>query len=127
MDPQSKVDYSWHIREMSMPMEKLSEVNPPSGRVPGQRILEALTLKRRRGQNREGIMKKGLLPRVSMTGCKYRRKGAARGATRDPGVPWARPHPWSCHQGAWGPGGSLWLPLDDSGSSWCTGFLYDFP
>ena len=33
MDPWSKVDYSWHIREASMAMEKLPEVNPPSGMV----------------------------------------------------------------------------------------------
>src|SRR4051812_40200565 len=31
MDPWSKVDYSRHIREASMVMEKLPEVNPPSG------------------------------------------------------------------------------------------------
>src|ERR1043165_3687879 len=52
---------------------------------------------------------KGSLPRVSMTGCKYRRKGAARGPPGSPSAPWARPHPRSRHQGAWGPSG---FPLD---------------
>src|SRR3954466_3992790 len=37
MDPWSKVDYSQHIREASMEMEGLSEVIPPSSRVPGVR------------------------------------------------------------------------------------------
>ena len=46
MDPWSKVDYSRHIREEYMEMEGLPEVNPPSGRVPGQGLLAALTLKR---------------------------------------------------------------------------------
>ena len=41
MDPWSKVDYSRHIRDASMAMEKLPEVNPPSGRVSEQGILVA--------------------------------------------------------------------------------------
>src|SRR3954463_5617770 len=45
MDPWSKGGYSRHIQEASMEMEGLPEVNPPSGRVPGQRLLEALILK----------------------------------------------------------------------------------
>src|SRR3954467_4727767 len=102
MDPWSKVDYSRHIRDASMEMEGIPEVNPPSGRVPGQRLLAALILKRQRRRNKEEIRKKGSLPRVSAKGAKSRRKGAARGL----GVPWVRPHPWPCHQGAWGPGGS---------------------
>src|SRR4051812_9885436 len=106
MDPWSKVEYSRHIREASMVMEGLPEVNPPCGRVPGQRFLVAPILKRRQQRNREEIGKRGSLPRLSSTGGKYRRKGAARGDTRGPGTPLARPHPWSLHHGAWGPGGS---------------------
>src|SRR3954465_1976525 len=102
MDPWSKVDYSRHIREASMAMDGLPEGVPPPDRVPGQRLLASPILKQRRRRNREEIRKKGSLPRVSATGAKYRRKGAARGL----GAPWARPHPWSRHQGAWGPGGS---------------------
>src|SRR4051812_48288687 len=105
MDPWFKVDYSRHIREASMEMEGLPEVNPPSGRVSGQRLLAAPILKRRR-RNREEIGKGGSLPRVSSSGAKYRRKGAARGGTRGPGAPWMRPYPCPRHQGAWGSGGS---------------------
>src|SRR3954462_3131603 len=80
MDPWSKVDYSWQIREVSMAMEKLPEVNPPSGRVPGQDLLAAPILKRRRRQNREEIGNKGSVLEGFCTRAKYRRKGAARGA-----------------------------------------------
>src|SRR4051812_33169770 len=79
MDPWSKVDYSRVIREASMAMEKLPEVDPPSDRVPGQGLLAAPILKRRRRRNRREIGKKESLLRVSATGCKYRRKGGARG------------------------------------------------
>src|SRR4051794_14774276 len=97
----SKVEYSRHIREPSMAMEGLQEVNPPSGRVPGQRLLAAPILKRRR-RNREEIRKRGSLPRVYVMEAKYRRNGAAKEATRGPDAPWVRPHPWLRHQGAWG-------------------------
>ena len=58
MNPWSKVDYSRHIREASMEMEGLPEVVPPSSRVPGQRLLAASILKRRRRRYREEIRKK---------------------------------------------------------------------
>jgi len=96
MDPWSKVDYLRHIWEASMAMEKLPEVNPPFGRVSGQHLLAAPILKQRRW-NREGIKKKGSLPKGFWIRAKYRRKGAARGATRGLGALWARPHPWSRH------------------------------
>src|ERR1041385_4065674 len=38
-------------------------------------------------------------------------KGAARGATRGPGAPLARPAPRARHQGAWAPGGGPLAPL----------------
>src|SRR3954470_14749768 len=87
MDPWSKVDYSQHIREASMEMEGLPEVIPPSGRVPGQRLLAAPILKRRR-RYREEIGKKTCIFGVSSMGVIYRRRGAARGPTRGPGAPW---------------------------------------
>src|SRR4051812_32121015 len=49
--------------------------------------------------------KRGSLSRVSSTGGKYRRKGASRGDARGLDAPWARPHTWLRHQGAWGPSG----------------------
>src|SRR4051812_28198647 len=39
MDPWSKGDYSLHIREALMVVEKLPEINPPSVRVQGQVLL----------------------------------------------------------------------------------------
>ena len=74
MDPWSKGDYSRHIHEALMVVEKIPEVNPPSGRVPGQvrRVVPILELPRRwnRGRYRE----KGSVPRVSGTRSKYRTK-----------------------------------------------------
>src|SRR3954469_26037027 len=81
MDPWSKVDYSRHIREASMAMEGLPEVVPPSGRVPGQLLLAAPILKRRRRRYREKIGK-----RTSILGVSSAR--AARGSTREPEGPW---------------------------------------
>src|SRR4051812_46692829 len=121
MDPWSKVDYSWHIGEASMTMERFPEVNPPSGRVSRQRLLAAPILKWQQRRNREEIRRKGSLPRVSAMGAKYWRKGAARRATRGRGAPWARPRPWPRHQGSW------WVtsgpPLGYAGSFWCADFF----
>ena len=55
MDPWSKVDYSWHIREASMVEEKLPEVDPPSDRVPGRVLTVLPILEARRRQNRGEI------------------------------------------------------------------------
>src|SRR4051812_1841083 len=110
MDPWSKVDYSQHIREESMEMEGLPEVIPNSGRVPGQRLLAAPILKRRRRRYREEIRKKTCILGISSMGGIYRQRGAARGPTRVPGVPPAQPSPRARHQGAWVPGGGPLAP-----------------
>src|SRR4051812_4534546 len=99
MDPWSKRDYSRHIREASMAMEGLPEVVPPSGRVPGQLLLAAPILKRRRWRYREEMGKGTSILGVSSARAKYRRRGAPRGATRDLGGSLARLHlgrlePW---------------------------------
>src|SRR3954462_5494417 len=100
MDPWSKVDYARLIQEASMVMEKLPEVNPPFGRVPGQGLLAAPILKRRRRRNREGIAKKGSAPRVFGARTKTRQRGQGV----DPGVqappPPTPPPPRARHQGA---------------------------
>ena len=88
MDPWSKVDYSWHIREASMEMEGLPEVIPPSGRVPGQRLLAAPILKRQRRRYREEIGKNTCILGISSTGGIYRQRGQP-GGTRVPGAPGA--------------------------------------
>src|SRR3954466_8790489 len=92
MDPWSKGDYSRHIWEVSMAMEGLPEVVPPSGRVPGQLLLAALILQRRwRRYIEENGNSRSILG-VSSAGAKYRPKGAPRGATGQPGgqVAWPR-------------------------------------
>src|SRR4051812_46962023 len=75
MDPWSKVDYSRLIREASMAMEKLPEMNPPSGRVPGQGPLAVSILKLRRWRNRGEITEKDSLLEGFGSRCKYRPKG----------------------------------------------------
>src|SRR4051812_8634275 len=100
MDPWSKVDYSRVIREASMAMEKLSELDPPSDRVPGQALLAEPILNGGGG-----------IERRSGKGGIYRKKGEARRATRGPGGPLARPPPRERHQGAWAPGGGPLAPL----------------
>src|ERR1041385_4512283 len=87
MDPWSKVDYSRFIREASMVVDKLPEVVPPSGRVPGRGLLVLPILEARR-RNRGEIAKKGSrLGDFTSRGIN-RRRGAARGGLGAPGTPW---------------------------------------
>src|SRR3954471_13768428 len=116
MDPWYKVDYSRHIREVSMELEGLPEVNPPSTRVPRQRLLAAPILKRRRQRNREEIGKRGSLPRDSSTGGKYRGKGQPR---EPPGAQAPPCHATRAPRALVDP---LRLPLYYSGSFWCADF-----
>ena len=78
----------------------LPKVVPPSGRVPGQLLLAAPIFKRWRRWYREDIGKRTSILRISFAGVKYRPKEGVRGATREPGGPLARPHPWPRHQDA---------------------------
>src|SRR3954469_23369386 len=103
MDPWSKGDYSRHIREASMVVEKLPEVNPPSDRVPGRGLLVLLILEARRRRNRGEIAKKGYVFGGFGARKIYRRRGADSGDTRGPGAPLARPHPRARREGAWSP------------------------
>src|SRR4051812_26891850 len=126
MDPWSKVDYSRHIREASMAMEELPEVNPPSDRVPGKRLLAAPILKRRRRWNREGIGKKGSSFEGFRTRGKYSGRGQPRGA---PGVQAPPGRDPTLGRATRAPGalvGPLWPPLDDSGSFWRADFYMIF-
>src|SRR3954469_10159767 len=79
MDPWSKVDYSWIIREVTMVVEKLPEVNPPSGSVPRRGLLVLPILEARRWRNRGEIAKKGFVLEGFGTRGIYRRRGEARG------------------------------------------------
>src|SRR3954470_1552969 len=86
-----------------MVVEKLPEVNPPSDRVPGQGLLAAPILKRRRRRNRGEIAEKGSVLEDFGSRCKYRPKG---GQGVDQGVqrPLARPRVGPHHQSTWTPG-----------------------
>src|ERR1043165_741810 len=88
MEPWSKVDYSRHIREASMEMEGLPKVIPPSGRVPGQRLLADPILKRRRQRYREEIRKNTLILGVSSARSIYRRRGQPGGPPGSQAPPW---------------------------------------
>src|SRR3954469_22608887 len=76
----------------------------PSGRVPEQLLQAAPILKRRR-RNREGFAKKCSVLGVSDPRGKYRRRGASRGATGQPGGPLARPRVGPRQAPSWVPGG----------------------
>src|SRR3954464_2081386 len=111
MDPWSKVYYSRIIREASKVEEKLPEVDPPSGRVPGRGLLVLPILEARRRWNRGEITKKGSRHGGFTSRGLYGRRGQLGGATR------AR------REGAWGPGGSPLAPLGDSRSFFYADFL----
>ena len=88
-----------------MAMDGVPEGVPPSGRVPGQLLLAAPILKRRR-RYREEMGKRTSLLGVSSAREIYRRTGTPMGSTRDPGGSLARLPPRARHQDAWSPGGS---------------------
>ena len=69
-----------------MEIEGLPEVIPPSDRVPGQRLLAAPILKRRRRRNREEIGKRLLVSRVSRHG-EYIGEGGQPGGHQGPRRP----------------------------------------
>src|ERR1041385_6180857 len=108
MDPWSKMDYSRFIREASMVVEKLPEVIPPSGRVPGRGLLVLPILEARRRRNRGEIAKKGSVAEGFSSRAINRRKGAARGGPGAPGAPLARPGVGPRQVAAWPPLAPLW-------------------
>src|ERR1041385_5526559 len=111
MDPWSKVDYSQFIREASMVVEKLLEVVPPSGRVPGRGLLVLPILEARRWRNRGEIVKKCSVPEGFSSRGINRRKGAAKGGPGALGAPLPRPGVGPRPLAAWGPPSSPLAPL----------------
>src|SRR3954468_286622 len=91
INPWSKVDYSRFIREASMVVEKLPEVVPPSGRVPGRGLLVLPILEARRRRNRGEITKKGSHHGGFTSRGINRRRGAARGPPGLQAAPWRGP------------------------------------
>src|ERR1041384_657542 len=116
MDPWSKGDYSWHIREASMAMDGLPEGVPPPGRVPGQLLQAALILKRQWRRYRGEFAEKRSILGISTPRAKYRRRGVSRGPTRKPGALLARPMVGPRQEPSWAPGGGPLRCLSDSGS-----------
>src|SRR4051812_37325954 len=105
MDPWSKGDYSRHIRQEPMVVEKLPEDNPPIDRVPGRGLLVLPILEARRrwngGENRDA----GLSPRPAGARGENGPRGGARGWTRLPGPLVARPGGGLRQMAGWvGPG-----------------------
>src|ERR1041385_9243545 len=108
------MDYSRFIREASIVVEKLPEVVPSSGRVPGRGLLVLPILEALRRRNRGEIVKKGSVLKGFGMRERYRRRGAARGGPGSPGAPLARPKGWPRQVAAWATPGS---PLAHFGSS----------
>src|SRR4051812_34647352 len=97
MDPWSKVHYTRIIWEASMMEEKLLEVDPPSGRVPGRGLLTLPILEARRRKNKGENAKKGsVLGRIPSRRIYRRRGGGSQGGHQVP----RRPPPRVHHQGA---------------------------
>ena len=84
MDPWSKEDYSRHVREASMAVEKLPEVNPPSGRVSGRGFLTLPISEVLRRRNDGEIHDSGSCVRVSSRDSKYRPKDGTGGGGAHP-------------------------------------------
>ncbi|KAE8779349.1 hypothetical protein D1007_47619 [Hordeum vulgare] len=94
MDPRSKKDYSRHVQEASMAVEKLPEVNPPSGRVPGRGLLTLPISEALLQWNDGEICDSGSCGRVSSQDSKYRPKEGTGGCGTHPGGLVARPRAW---------------------------------
>src|ERR1041385_8285384 len=127
MDPWSKVDYSRFIQEASKVVEKLPEVVPPSGRVPGRGLLVLPILEALRRRNRGEIAKKGSVLEGFGTREIYRRRGAARGGPGAPGAPWRG---LGGGRARWPPGpplAPLWPHFGSSRSFLYADFSYIFP
>src|ERR1041385_1129839 len=127
MDPWSKVDYSRIIREASMGVEKLPEVNPPSGRVPGRVLLALPILETRRRLNRGEIAKKGSPLEVSRDG-EYIGEGGQPGGPPGVQLPTWRGLPLGRATRAPGPlVVDLWPHFGSFGRFRCAYFLFYFP
>src|ERR1041385_7716015 len=109
-----------------MVVEKLPEVVPPSGRVPGRGLLVLPILEARRRQNRGEIAKKGSRYGVSRHE-EYIGEGGSQGGHQGSRRPPGAAPPWGAPGGRLGP---WWVPsappLGDSGSFLYADFLLEF-
>src|SRR4051812_22276734 len=115
MDPWSKGDYSRHIREALMVVEKLPEISPPSGREPGRGLLANPISGSRWPPNRGENCDVGYFFRVFVPRTKYRRKEGHRGGPTPPNGLLARPGVGPRPLVAWEEGGPPSAPLRSSG------------
>ena len=109
-----------------MAMDGLPEGVPPPGSVLGQLLQATPILKRRRRRYREEMGKGTSILGVSSARAKYRRRGAPRGSTRDPGGSLVR---LPLGRATRAPGalvGPLLPSFGDSGSFLDADFLYNF-
>ena len=94
MDSWSKEDYSRHVWEASMAVEKLLEVNPPYGGVPGRGLVTLPISEALHWRNDRGILDSRKSARVSSWISKYRPKeGTIGGGTSTRDV-LTRPRAW---------------------------------
>ena len=84
-----------------MAVEKLPEVNPPSGRVPGRGLQMLPILVALQRQNDGEIHDSRKSARVSSQNTKYRPKEGTRGGGAYPGDLLARLGAWPRQQAAW--------------------------
>ena len=115
MDSWSKEDYSRHVREVSMAVEKLPKVNPPSDRVPGRGVLTLPISEALRRRNDGEILDSGSCRWVSSRDTKCRPKEGNGGGGTHPGGLLVRPRARPCPQAVWeilGPSSVIWkLPV----------------
>ena len=126
MDSWSKEDYSRHVREASMAVEKLPEVNPPSGRVPGRGLLTLSISEALRRRNDGEIRDSRKSGRVSSPDSKYRPKDGTGGGGAHPGSLLARPRASQRQQVAWAAPDPLSPIFGDPEASVSLIFIYFF-
>ena len=110
-----------------MAMDGLPEGVASPGRVPEQLLQASPILKRRWRWNRGEVAKDESVLVVSTPRGKYRRRGASRGPTRQPGGLLALPRVGPRQGPSWLPGGGPLCCFGVSGSFRDADFLSDFP
>src|ERR1041385_2120340 len=110
-----------------MVVEKLPEVVPPSGRVPGRGLLVLPILEVRRRRNRGEIAKKGSRLGGFVSRRIYGRRGQPGGPPGVQAAPWRGPTLGRTGRAPGGLVGPLWPPLGDSRSFLSADFYWIFP
>src|ERR1041385_4915571 len=109
-----------------MVVEKLPEVVPPSGRVPGRGLLVLPILEARRRRNRGVIAEKVSRHGGFMSRGIYRRRGQTGGPPGVQGAPWRGPTLGRAGRASGALVGPLWTPSVIPEASYTLNFLLDF-